>query len=227
MLDSCFAEGCILVRCPRHYPSHGWTARVRIKHGGSPAPLEVTTYCSIHEWMSYFHDEGGPSVAAPHAYGITSPRRPPSPTYPPIRSSLSSYLLETPPYTPTPVRERYGRVTPQGRRAGASGHHGLAPWSPAILQQCDELRRGGTGGLLQARTRPSTTTSNSHSHAPQHDSGGQQPPRPAPGHPDWAYPDRGNPVQHRASPLSLPRGGGLGAVGNGREGGGWGDPAEA
>ncbi|PVH34753.1 hypothetical protein PAHAL_7G023300 [Panicum hallii] len=80
MLDSCFAEGCILVRCPRHYPSHGWTARVRIKHGGSPAPLEVTTYCSIHEWMSYFHDEGGPSVAAPHAYGITSPRRPPSPT---------------------------------------------------------------------------------------------------------------------------------------------------
>ena len=32
--DSCTAEGCILVRSPRHCPSHGWTTRVRVECGG-------------------------------------------------------------------------------------------------------------------------------------------------------------------------------------------------
>ena len=35
--DHCTAEGRILVSSPRHCLSHGWTTRVRVEHGGSPA----------------------------------------------------------------------------------------------------------------------------------------------------------------------------------------------
>jgi hypothetical protein len=198
--DSCFAEGRILVRSPRQCPSHGWTARVRVEHGGLPAPPEVTTYCPVHGWTSYFHDKGGPLAAVPYAYGIASPHRSPSSTYSLIRSSLPSYSPETRPYTPTPAGESYGRVTPLGLpsfepRGTMAAHRGVLP----VLQLRNELQRSGTGGLLRAGTGPSTTTSGSHSRASQRHGSGQPPPGPPSDHPDWAQPDRGDP----ARPLSL------------------------
>ncbi|PUZ70597.1 hypothetical protein GQ55_2G244800 [Panicum hallii var. hallii] len=109
--DSCFVEGRIL--------------GARVECGGPPAPPEVTAYCPVHGWTSYFHDEGGPSAAAPHAYGIASPRQSPSPA----RSSSPSYSPETPPYTPTPAEERYGCVTPLGEPRGTmAARHGVPPY---------------------------------------------------------------------------------------------------
>jgi hypothetical protein len=127
LLNSCFAEGCILMRSPRHCPSHGWTARVRVERGGPPAPPDVKGYCPVHGWTSYFHYEGGPSAAAPRAYGIASCQSPS-----PARSSSPSYSPETPPYTLTPAEERYGYVTslgPPGKPRGTmAARHRVPPY---------------------------------------------------------------------------------------------------
>jgi hypothetical protein len=100
--------------CAPHATAHPMDGRPWCESSawGLPAPPEVTGFCSVHGWTSYFHDEGGPSAAVPHAYGIASPWRSPSLTYSPIRSSSPSYSAETPPYTPTPAEERGGRVRP-------------------------------------------------------------------------------------------------------------------
>ena len=86
--ESCTIEGRILVRSPRHYPSHRWTVRVRVERGGT-VPWEIISYCPAHG--SYIRDEGEATVAAPHIFGVASlrrsvtRRRSPLPTYSSIR----------------------------------------------------------------------------------------------------------------------------------------------
>ena len=86
--ESCTIEDRILVRSPRHYPSHRWTVRVRVERGG-PVTWEIISYCPAHG--SYIRDEGEATVAAPHIFGVASlrrsvtRRRSPLPTYSSIR----------------------------------------------------------------------------------------------------------------------------------------------
>ncbi|KAG2636309.1 hypothetical protein PVAP13_2NG444903 [Panicum virgatum] len=98
--DHCTAEGRILVSSPRHCLSHGWTARMRVEHGGSP------TVSATH------------GVASPRR--SVMPRRSSSPVYSPIhtpvRSASPTYSPATPQYTPTPL-EPPGFELPRTRAA--------------------------------------------------------------------------------------------------------------
>ena len=98
--DHCTAVGRILMSSPRHCLSHGWTARVRVEHGGSPA-------------ASATH-----GVASPRR--SVMPRRSSSPVYSPIhmpvRSASPTYSTATPQYTPTPL-EPPGFELPRTRAA--------------------------------------------------------------------------------------------------------------
>ncbi|KAG2611250.1 hypothetical protein PVAP13_4KG134305 [Panicum virgatum] len=192
--DHCTVEGRILVSSPRHCLSHGWIAKVRVEHGGSPAASAIQ--------------------------GIASPRRSPLPIYTPIHSASPTYSPVTPQYTPMPLEPpsfELPRTRAVHRGAlpfydeGESSYVAdqvvfsepeLAPppppQAPAVV---DELGHGAFAPNPAPTPGPG---------APQRDGGGQSPPGPARVHPDRACLDRGIPARPRGMPTSLRRGGGLG-----------------
>jgi hypothetical protein len=83
MPDVCTAPERILVQSPRHCPSHGWTARVRLPQEMPPV---VTAFCHNHGGWANFarRDEDSSSEE------LDSPRREPSPGYTPATPPRTS-----------------------------------------------------------------------------------------------------------------------------------------
>jgi hypothetical protein len=132
-LDTCTALGCILVSSLHHCLSHGWTIMVRVERDGPPAQPMVTSYYPTLGWTNNIHNEGGPSGAAPHAFGLASLH---SVSF--VTDILADPLLLTIVLTDyTPEHAKSGRRTRRrwSHRALSSG----APWKravePAALQQ--------------------------------------------------------------------------------------------
>jgi hypothetical protein len=63
MPDVCTAPERILVQSPRHCPSHGWTARVRLPQEMPPV---VTAFCHDHGGWANFARRFSTSTACPH-----------------------------------------------------------------------------------------------------------------------------------------------------------------
>ncbi|CAN6348089.1 unnamed protein product [Urochloa humidicola] len=90
--DSCIASDRILVASPRHYATHGWTARVRLERGGRPQilPGRMMMYHQELGWITYTHIDVN-FDGSPHQFILESPEHSPvaSPVYSPQYTPVS------------------------------------------------------------------------------------------------------------------------------------------
>ncbi|CAN6233625.1 unnamed protein product [Urochloa humidicola] len=72
--DSCIAPDRILVSSPRHCPTHGWTARVRLEQGGRPQIMlgRMMMYHQELGWITYTHIDVN-FDGSPHQFVLESP----------------------------------------------------------------------------------------------------------------------------------------------------------
>ncbi|CAN6166961.1 unnamed protein product [Urochloa humidicola] len=96
--NSCIAPDRILVSSPRHCPTHGWTARVRLEQGGRPQimPGRMMMYHQELGWIIYTHIDVN-FDGSPHQFVLESPEH--SPVASPV------YSPQYTPASPTPAVE--------------------------------------------------------------------------------------------------------------------------
>ncbi|CAN6356362.1 unnamed protein product [Urochloa humidicola] len=96
--DSCIAPDRILVSSPRHCPTHGWTARVRLEQGGRPQimPGRMMMYHQELGWITYTHIDVN-FDGSPHQFVLESPE------HSPVASPM--YSPQYTPASPTPAVE--------------------------------------------------------------------------------------------------------------------------